>query len=257
MPAEPYAQQPGYPQPGYAQQPQYAPQPGAPAPDTRPKGLATTALILAVAGILVSLIGFAPVPWLGVGAALLGGIVLLVALVMSIVGLAGKRYGGKPLSVTALVLSVIGGFVAAFALFVAFLFTGLSAWNESGSTPLPIPIPSVAPDDGSGDGSGDGSADGSSEQPTAADEAAFLAQARPAVEQIMAEIDPSITPEMVQTVFSDETLITMGQTLLMTGDAGIDMLAAQAQGSVGDDVSTDQMRRLFQAIYDAAEAHLQ
>ena len=106
-PQAPYAQAPRAPhgqapQAPYGQAPGYAPAPAG--PDTRSKGIAWTALSLAIVGIVLSLIGLIPVAWVGLIAVIIGGLVLLAAFVFAIVGLAGKRNGGKPLSITALVL---------------------------------------------------------------------------------------------------------------------------------------------------------
>lgn len=216
---------------------------GSPAPDTRPKGVARTALILAIVGLVLSLVGFVPVAWVGVIAAVIGGIVLLAALVFAIVGLAAKRNGGTAISITALVLSVLGGIVGSVALAVAIVFTGLYLQTGAGS--------------GSSPGTGttpQASASASGE--IAAGEAAFLAEVRPQVNDIMKQIDPSITPDMISTAFPDEALLTMGHALVATGEAGIDPLVSQAQASIGDTVSADQLRSIFETVYQAAEAHL-
>lgn len=224
----------------------------APAPDTRPKGVAWTALILAAVGIVLSLIGFVPVVWLGLISVIIGGVLLLAALVVSIIGLAGGRHGGKAISVTALVLTVLGALVGSVALVVALVFTGLTLRNSGadvppagvGSTPQASPTPS-----------GDAS-DPATDADVAAGEAAFLADVRPQVNEIMTEIDASITPDMVAAAFPDEALLTMGRALLVTGEAGIDPLVSQAQASIGDTVSADQLRDIFETIYQAAEANL-
>lgn len=258
-PAPDYAAQAPYAAPAapaYAQSGAPQPYAGAPvAPDTRPKRIAWTALTLAIAGIVLSLFGFVPILWVGFALALVGGLLLLAAFVFSIVGLAGKRNGGKPISIIALVLSVIGGFVGVFALVVSLVFIGLSATagsSSSGSTDSePAPAPSSSVSEG---GTDEGSTDAGA---TTADEAAFLADVRPQVTEIMQQVDPAMTPEVVETAFPDENLILIGQALLATGEAGIDSFVDQTLASTGDVVSADQLRALYQAIYESAQAHLQ
>ncbi|PZU47557.1 MAG: hypothetical protein DI566_05330 [Microbacterium sp.] len=231
--------------------PTYTPQPE---PDTRTKGIAWTALSLAIAGVVLTLIGFVPVPWVGIIAVVLGGIVLLAAFVFSIVGLAGKRFGGKPLSITALVVSIVGGVLGVIALAAALVITGNSVAQgivqDSGRETPSVTEPSDAADD---DATTDDTADDSA---LTANETAFLAQVRPEVNRIMAEIDPSITPDIVEATFDDATLITVGEALLTTGQAGVDSFAEQSAGTEGA-ADAELMRSLYQAIYDAAVAHLQ
>lgn len=231
--------------------PTYTPQPE---PDTRTKGIAWTALSLAIAGVVLTLIGFVPVPWVGIIAVVLGGIVLLAAFVFSIVGLAGTRFGGKPLSITALVVSIVGGVLGVIALAAALVITGNSVAQgivqDSGRETPSVTEPSDAADD---DATTDDTADDSA---LTANETAFLAQVRPEVNRIMAEIDPSITPDIVEATFDDATLITVGEALLTTGQAGVDSFAEQSAGTEGA-ADAELMRSLYQAIYDAAVAHLQ
>lgn len=231
---------------------------GAPptGPDTRPKGIAWTALILSIAGILLSLIGFVPVLWVGLISVVIGGLVLLAAFILSIVGLVGKRNGGKPLSITALVLSVLGGVVGASALVVSLVFVGLtvSGAGPSGSTPAPAPS-SQASDSASGDATDDAADPG--DGTTSAGEAAFLAEVRPQIGALLAEIDPTVTPESIASVFSDADLVTIGQALLTTGEGGIDAFVEQTTAAAGGAVDADKVRELFETLYAAAQTHLQ
>ena len=71
------------------------------------------------------------------------------------------------------------------------------------------------------------------------------------------DIDPTVSAEDVESVFPDDALITIGQTLLVTGDAGIDAIVDQTLSTAGDAVDAEQLRSLYEAIYAAAEAHLQ
>jgi hypothetical protein len=82
-------------------------------------------------GTLLSIIGIVPVPWVGLVAVLIGGLLLLAGFVFSIVGLAGKRYGGKPLSITALVLSLVGATIGSFALIWSIILVGVSSAGSS------------------------------------------------------------------------------------------------------------------------------
>lgn len=253
-PQAPHGQAPQAP---YGQAPGYAPAPAG--PDTRSKGIAWTALSLAIVGIVLSLIGLIPVAWVGLIAVIIGGLVLLAAFVFAIVGLAGKRNGGKPLSITALVLSVVGATIGAFALIWAIVVTGLTAAGtslDSGSTGVvPAPTPTAEISGGAEDGATD---DGATDDAATADEAAFLAEVRPKVNDIMAQIDPSATPEVVAQALPDETLVMIGQALLVSGEAGIDQIVDQTfTGSGASDEDIEKLRSLYQEILASAQAHLQ
>lgn len=243
----------GYGQPGYPQQPYGT---GPSEPDTRPKGVAWTALILAIVGVVLVLFGFVPIPWLGLFAVLLGGLVLLVALIVSIIGLAGKRNGGKPLSITALVLSVVGGVVGGIALVASLVFIGLAAGGTS-STPAPTATvdasESAAPTD---EASTSPTPEATAPDASAGDEAAYLADVRPKVQEIWAGFDPSFTPEVVDSIFTDDLLLTVGRGLLVTGPDGIDAIVEQSLPSMGGAITADQLRSLYQGIYDSADTYL-
>lgn len=242
-------------QPGYPQQPNGT---GPSAPDTRSKGVAWTALILAIVGVVLVLFGFVPIPWFGFFAVLLGGLVLLIALIVSIVGLVGKRNGGKPLSITALVLSVVGGILGVVALLASLVFIGLAAGGTS-TTPAPTATtdasesPAPTPTD---EASASPSPEATAPDASAGDEAAYLADVRPKVQDIMGQLDPSITPEIVDSVFTDDTLLTVGRGLLVTGPDGIDAIVEQTLPSMGGAITADQLRSLYQTIYDSADTYL-
>lgn len=227
---------------GYAPRPDAASAPTG--PDTRSKGIAWTALVLAIVGTLLSLGGFVPVVWVGLVSVLIGGLVLLAAFIFAIVGLVGRRNGGTPLSVTALVLSVFGAVVGGFALVVSLVFIGLSAAGSSSAVPIPgIEVGQDATE--------------SDDLDSTADESAFFAEVRPRIEQIMGGIDASLTPEIVEQAFPDEVLIMIGQALLVTGEAGIDSFVGQTLAAADDTVGAEQLRAVYEAIYEAAQAHLQ
>ncbi|MGN6218571.1 MAG: hypothetical protein ACTHNQ_03630 [Microbacterium sp.] len=121
---------PQYAPPGspstFAAPPAIAPHRGAPivAPrDERPKGIAVTGFVLAIVGLVLALIpataGFAI-------------LVMLVAFVVSIIGLTGSRGGGKGFAGTGLALSILGGLVAV-------VVAALQAFGAFGSRDLSSP----------------------------------------------------------------------------------------------------------------------
>lgn len=123
-----------YPTPAYAAPPRepapphlppaYA-VPGTPR-DHRPRGVAVTGLVLAIVGLILALVpataGFAIV-------------IMLVAFVVSIIGLAGSRHGGKGFAGTGLALSVLGGLVAVVVTVLQVLgaFGSSSSYDPPGS----------------------------------------------------------------------------------------------------------------------------
>ena len=249
-PLPPAARQPTLPYgaptaPYGAPTPPYLAPSGPPVPDTRSKAIAWTALGLAAGGTLLSIIGIVPVPWVGRVAVLIGGL------------LAGKRYGGKPLSITALVLSLVGATIGSFALIWSIILVGVSSAgssiDEMMSTPTPIPSVEVSPGDilpGEGDDSATATESAAQQQ--------FIADVRPKVNQILTEVDPTATPEIIEQVLPDETLILIGETLLTTGEAGIDDLVQQTITSVGaDESSADMLRTLYGEILTSARTYLQ
>lgn len=242
---QPYGQQP-YGQAGYA-----APAPSG--PDTRPKTMATVSLGLAVLGVILACVGFVPVAWVGLVSVLIGGLALIVAFILSIVALASRKQGGKPFGIIALVLSVVGGVLWGVALFVSIALTAITASNEA-SPPAAVESPAPA-DPGQTEGETDG--DGTEGENVAGDydEAAFLAEARPAIVDVFTEVDPTASEEIINQLFSDESLVSMGKSFLMVGDAGrqpmIDGL--MESGTFNEDTAS----RFVDAILDAAKKHLQ
>jgi len=224
--------------------------PVAPESGTRSKGVATTALVLAIVGLLVSLVGFLPIVWVGIIGAAIGGLVLLAAFIVAIVGLAGRRNGGKPLSIAALIVSVLGGIVVSIALLTSIVFTGLELTGNASSTPAATAGESGTTADGS---------DGTAEEGDALTpaEQSFIDDVRPQVDQIMQQVDPTLTPDLVEQAFPDESLLMIGQALLATGEAGIDSFVDQTLATAGDTVDAEQLRSLYQTIYDSAVTHLQ
>ncbi len=92
--------------------------------------------------------------------------------------------------------------------------------------------------------------------PDAAAEAAFLADVRPKINDIMAQTDPPITPDIVATALPDEQLLMIGKNLLVTGDAGIDAIVDATVTQIGDVVPVDILRQLFSAVLESASTHL-
>ena len=267
-PQAPYGQAPHgqapYGQASYGQQPYGAPaqapygqsgyDPQPTAPDTRSKAIAWTALSLAAVGTVLSLIGLVPVPWVGLVTVIIGGLLLLAGFIFSIVGLAGRRYGGKALSVTALVLSIVGATIGSFALIWSLITLGLSAAGSSIDDMIatPSPVPSAEISQG-----GTPSPEADDAAPSAAQQA-FIADVRPKVNDIFAEVDPTATADVVEQVLPDSTLITIGQTLLVTGDSGVEDLVQQTITSIGGDASAaDLLRTLYREILASAKTYLQ
>jgi hypothetical protein len=224
-------------------------------PDTRSKAIAWTALGLAAGGTLLSIIGIVPVPWVGLVAVLIGGLLLLAGFVFSIVGLAGKRYGGKPLSITALVLSLVGATIGSFALIWSIILVGVSSAGSSIDEMMSTLARAfrrgrpgdILPGEG-----------GSATATESAAQQEFIADVRPKVNQILGEVDPTATPEIIEQVLPDESLILIGETLLTTGEAGIDDLVQQTITSVGaDESSADMLRTLYGEILTSARTYLQ
>ncbi len=240
-----YGQAPaGYAQPGYT--------PAPTGPDTRPKTLAWFSIGAVALGIILVLVGFVPVPWVGLIATIVGGLALVVAFILSIVVLASRKQGGKPLGIVSLVVSLIGGAIWFVALVAAIAFSviGSSTPSDTSSSPSVSSAPSQPADD-------DADPDDDAPAAGAYDETAFLDEVRPAIMSIFQEIDPSITDEVVEQFFPDSTLITTGKAVLMAGEAGrqpmIDAMVSQSQGTFTEESAEE----FVDAIYTAAEKHLQ
>lgn len=247
---------PSYPAGNQPTPPMPPQQPYASAPGTRSKGIAWTALALAIAGVLAAAVALIPLLWLSFALALLAFLLLLAAFVFALVGLIGKRHGGNVLSIVALVLSIGGAAVAAVALFLSLLLIGFA---ESGdAAPAPTVEVSAAPSPAPTEeqATPEPTEEATDPAPDAAAEAAFLADVRPKVNDIMAQTDPPITADIVQSVFPDEQLLLMGQTLLVAGDAGFDAIVDATVAQTGDVVPADTLRQLYQTVYDSAKIHL-
>jgi len=251
----PYAQTPPYAAPGYGPQTGAAvPAPGQ--PDTRSKTVAWTALALAAAGTLLSIIGLVPIAWVGLVSVLIGGLLLLAGFIFAIVGLAGRRHGGKALSITALVLSILGATIGSAALIWSIVMLGVTSVSSSiddAFEPRPVPSVEVTPIPGPSAGGTDAGTDAETDA-----EQEFIADVRPKVNDILLEVDPTATPELIEEVLPDQTLISIGQTLLATGDAGVESLVQQTISSFGaDESSADLLRTLYREILASAQTHLQ
>jgi len=243
--------QAAYGQPPYGQAPYGTPAPTG--PDTRPKTLAWTSLGLAIAGTLLACIGFIPLGWASLVVVLLGGVLLLAAFIVSIVAIASRKHGGKPIGISALIVSVIGSIVWAVAFFVALAFGIVTSAISSDPTPGPEFSDSI--EDGTDDGAdvdGDTDTDAS-----ASGEQAFLAEVRPELVALFSEIDPNVDESLVNQTFSDEALLALGEAFLFVGDEGRDqMIQGMIEGSDGA-FDAESAGRFADIIIDAAEKHLQ
>lgn len=246
-PPQPYGAPPAY---GAPQPPYGAPQPAA--PDTRPRRLGWISLGLGVLGFVLVLVGFVPVLGIGLTFAVIGSLLLSAALVLAIVTLVSKRQGGTGLAIGAIVVSVIGGAVAVFALAWGLILFGLAAAGSSGgsSDTDPIPVPSVSQDT-----SEDTEAPSDGDASAAYDEAAYVALVRPQITALMQEVQPGITEDLIASIYSDEMLVATGKGFLIGGEvaraAFIDSIAQ------GDVMSPEQAERFVDILVDGAEQHLQ
>ena len=247
-PADAYPQQtsavPG--QPAYG-----APVPPA-QPDTRPKTFGWVALGLAIAGIVLVGVAFIPLLWVSLILAVIGGILLLAALIMGIVVLANKKQGGKPLGIIAIIVSVLGGFAWIGALTWSLVLIGLaSAGSGSAEVTDPSPPAVVETEDA---GSGE-STDETDTDVVAGGEAAYLAEVRPALLALLRE-DSAVTEEQFERLFPDATLVSLGETMLIVGDFAPEMLSEALMESMGDDADAEKAERFYEIISTAAQAHL-
>lgn len=246
----PYGQAP-YGQPAYGQAPYGQPAYAAPtATADRPRTLAWASLGLAIGGLVLIGAAFIPLAWVSLILALVGGLLLLVALVLGIVTLASKKQGGKGLGIGAIAVSVFGGILWVLALTAALVWIGLSmagSSSETGSGPDVSVSEEATPDDETAE----------EEAPTGVyDETAFLAAVRPEVLAIMQEIEPSITEELVSEFYTDDMLVASGEGLLMAGDAGRDaFISATVESSQGT-FDEAQAARFYDLLYDNAELYL-
>ncbi|MFT4219245.1 MAG: hypothetical protein QM611_01835 [Microbacterium sp.] len=219
--------------------------PTAGTPDTRPKTLALVALILGAVGFVLSLVGFLPLAWVSLGSAILGGLLLLVALVLAIVALASKKQGGTGLGIGALVVSVVGGIVWAFAILVALVWMGLTIASEEGDALDPTPQASVTEE---------------AEEGGTYDEAAYLAEVRPAILALMQSIDPSVTEAQMEEVYTDDTLVGMGAGFAALPESAREtareLFSSQASSESSGTLSSETAGEFFDILLTAAEKHL-
>jgi len=233
--------------------PAYATATAAKSPDTRPRTFGWVSLGLAVAGLVLALLAFLPLVGVSLVLALVGGVLLLAGLVFGIITLVNKKQGGKGLGIGAIVVSVLGGGAWIGALTWSLLLIGLAGSDGSPGTPEPSSTPSVVeesiaptPDTEPTEGTDDPAAG-------AYDEAAYLAQVRPALVSLFQEIEPSITEETLQTVLTDETLVEMGTGIVQGGELG----RAEIVDSLTESgFAEEQATRFYDTIFAAAQAHL-
>lgn len=239
-----------YERPPYASgQQQYGAPPQAPtayaAPvgDERPRTMGRFSLGLAIAGTVLSIGGFLPLPGIGLALAAAGGLLLLTALILGIVALVNRAQGGKGLGVAGIIVSIIGGGVFIAALFVSFIVLGLSGSSE----PAPVPEETIEIEEEV--------APPAEEEVSAFDEQAFLDEVRPQLEALFAEIAPDAPTNPIES-YPDEALVAMGQALLVGGDFARDTLAGTLTQASGDLMTEEQANRFVDIIYSAAQTHL-
>lgn len=257
-----FGPQPTYAANPYAASPQYGPSPGTPgsgAPvtdDGRPRTLAIAAIIAAAVGLLLTLGGFLPIPGLATTLAVIGGILLLAGFILSIVVLVSKAQGGKPLGIAALAVSVLGGILFAVALFVSLIWLGLAAVGENTDLPVvPGPSASALPSEQPSETP----SESAQPQPSGIyDEAAYLAAVRPEVVSVMQEIEPGITEEQVELIYSDETLLTIGRSFVVLESVGGTETGRDAfvQALTSSGASEEQANRFFDAVVNASQRYL-
>ncbi len=246
----PYGQAP-YGQAPYGQAPYGQPPVAAAGPDTRPKTLARVSLGLAIVGTVLACVGFIPLGWGGLVAVLIGGLLLLAGFVLSIVALASRKQGGKPIGIAALIVSVLGAVVWTVALIVAFVFGVLATAERSADA---APTPGISAPGGDPDDSAPGDATGGGV--SAADEAAFLGEARPQLNELFAELDPGFTEETVRQVFPDDALISLGQSFTQAGDGSRQLLVDTLVANLDGVLDAEAAERFIDILTDAAENHL-
>lgn len=215
------------------------------------KGLAVTALILGIAAVVFAVLGF--VPLVGFAFLGLGGLLGVVALILGIITLAGKNRQGRGMGLTGIILGAVGVLLAIVAI-VFQLSVLVSVGNAvsrsalSSSTPVPLPQASDAATPGvAGAAAGD------------YDEKAYLAAVKPQLLALMQSINPSAT----KLPWTDDYLVTMGQSVESLGtdkvartaarEAVVKMVTEASKGAV----STAKAAELFDIIAQAADAHLQ
>jgi hypothetical protein len=254
--AAPYGQ-PGAPATAYAD-PAFPQAPGGATPpgssDQRPRLLGWTSLALAVGGLVLVGAAYIPLLWVSVILAVVGGLLLLVALVLGIVTLASKKQGGKGLGLGAVIVSVVGGLAWIGAISVALLLIGLDvAANNSSGAPDTTPSASA---EATPDTDEDATEEEAEEPSGTYDEAAYLAQVRPEITALMQEIDPSLTEETLAIAYSDETLVTIGTSLVGTDEATRQLVVESLSTGTEGLFTADQAQRFFDIIIAAADEHL-
>ncbi|KRB36479.1 hypothetical protein [Microbacterium sp. Root180] len=216
----------------------------------RPRGLAWASLGLAIGGLVLVGAAFIPLAWVSLVLALVGGLLLLVALVLGIVALASKKQGGKGLGIAAIAVSVLGGLLWIFALTAAFLWIGLAvAGSSSGSSDPEISVSEEATP---------GDEESTEEEVPAGvyDEEAYLAEVRPEITAILQEIDPNFTEDLIGQIYSDDMLVSTGQALLAAGDSARDAFVTSTVESSDGMFTEEQAIAFYDSVLDAAELYL-
>lgn len=257
QPTEAYPPQGGYPgQPAYGQPGAYGQPPAG--PDTRPKKLGWIALGLGIAAVVVMGIswGTAFLAGIGVAVSALALLLGLAAIIFGIVVLVNKAAGFKVGGILGIVGGVIAG-LAWFSLIAAIAIFGLyqSGSSQSGSDPAPTSSESSQ-------ASEDPEPSDEAEEPAGAyDPDAYIAEVRPQIEELMAEVDPMFTPDLVASTYTDETLVDFGEQFAAMGslenmEVGRDAFVSAVVSSSGELFNEDQANRFFDIITQGAAAHL-
>jgi hypothetical protein len=203
--------------------------------------------------------------------AVIGGILLLVGFVLSLIALISKKQGGKGLSIGALVVSIIGGILFFFALIASLIWLGLAAAIEDGDLVDPGPTSSALPSQEASEAPSETPSEEATPGETAPapapgatgtyDEAAYLAAVRPEFFAILQEIQPGITEAEVAEIYPDDVLISIGQSFAALVEAGgleegrqsfVDSTVSSSNGAV----TAEQANRLFDTVSNAASAYL-
>ncbi|WP_127473094.1 hypothetical protein [Microbacterium sulfonylureivorans] len=243
--------QTGYAAPPYGNLAQATP-PGAASVSgaDRPRTLGWIALGAGIGGLALVAAAFIPLLWISIVLAVIGGVMLLAALVLGIITLASRKQGGKGLGIGAIAIAILGGLAWIAAMSLAVILSIAAVSTESvGGEPSPFPSSETTPDDESTE-------EGGEEASGTYDEAAFLAQIRPEITAIMQEIEPSITEEMLSQVYPDEVLVELGKGLVVTGDVGREAIITSLSAASGGVFTEEQATRFYDTVYDAAQQHL-
>ncbi|WP_417564296.1 hypothetical protein [Microbacterium sp.] len=210
----------------------------------RPRTLAALGLTAGLIGVLAVIGGF--VPALGTRSVVVGGVLLAVGLVLSLIALISRRQGGTGLGVAGVIVALLGGVVFVAALVVS-MWVGLTA--EQTPTPKPTTQATSGADE-----------QAEHDAAVAAGEKAFLSEARPQIRTIVKQIKPGATDQQIDSSYSDDILLLIGYSVLDAYNSGgapavdqqVDALMSMRPGVF----TKPQAARLVDVVLTAARAHL-